>query len=156
MKETFGLPGFEMKVFLDTHVLIAASIRQHPHFVRADVLLGACVRREMEGLVHDHSLLEFHSAITQLPGGLAVPPSQVRAILAGGILAHVRLVGMSPDEVCEVQVRAGELGLKGGIIYDLYHLAIAERENAERFYTFNTRHFLDLAPPAFAGRIASP
>jgi predicted nucleic acid-binding protein len=28
-----------MKIFLDTHVLVAASVRQHPHFPRADLIL---------------------------------------------------------------------------------------------------------------------
>ncbi len=145
-----------MRVFLDTNVLVAASVRQHPYFRRADAVLRACLAGEMEGVVHAHSLLEFHSAITQLPGGLAVPSAQVPAILAGGIIAHVRLVALSAEEVCTVQKRAGELALVGGIIYDLYHLAAAERENVERFYTFNLRHFQVLAAPGFAGRMVAP
>lgn len=110
----------------------------------------------MEGSVHVHSLLEFHSAITQLPGGLAVPPGQVQRIFEEGILAHVRLVSMSSDEVCGVQKRAGELGLVGGMVYDLFHLAVAEREDVARFYTFNIRHFQAIAPRSFADRITAP
>jgi len=145
-----------MRVFLDTNVLVAASVRQHPYFLRADAVLRACLAGEMEGVVHAHSLLEFHSAITQLPGGLAVPSAQVSALLAGGITPHVRLVTLSAEEVSAVQKRAGELALVGGIIYDLSHLAAAERENVERFYTFNLRHFQVLAPPDFSGRIVAP
>ncbi len=150
------LRAFDVRVFLDTNVLVAGSVRQHPHFLRADSLLCACMNRKIEGIVHAHSLLEFHSAVTQLPRGLAVPAAQVRGLLADGILAYIRLVALSAEEVCDVQKRAGELGLSGGIIYDLYHLAIAERENVGRFYTFNTRHFQALASPDFSGRIIAP
>lgn len=145
-----------MKVFLDTNVLIAASVRQHPHFLRADTVLRACMSGEVEGIVHTHSLLEFHSAITQLPGGLAVPPAQVRPLLAEGVLPHTRLVAMSPGEVEDVQKRASELGLAGGMVYDLFHLAVAEREEVDHFFTFNVRHFLTLASRSLGERIVAP
>ena len=35
-----------MKIFLDTNVLVAASVRQHPYFARADMLL----RRSADGV----------------------------------------------------------------------------------------------------------
>lgn len=146
----------EMKVFLDTNVLVAASVRQHPHFRRADGILGDCARGLLEGVIHAHSILEFHSAITQLPGGLAVPSSQVQTILSEGILAHVRQTAMTPEEVLSVQKRAGEMGVRGGVIYDLYLLAVAEREEVDRLYTFNVRHFQKLASNSFAGRIVEP
>ncbi len=111
---------------------------------------------EDAGLVHTHSLLEFHSAITQLPKGLAVPPAFVADLLGHGILAHVRLVALPLKEVAHVQKRAGELGLIGGIIYDFFHLSVARREGAERFYTFNTAHFQTLAEPEFRLQIVAP
>ena len=111
---------------------------------------------EDEGLVHTHSLLEFHSAITQLPKGLAVPPAFVAGLLGQGILAHIRLVALPMKELPKVQKRAGELGLIGGIISDFFHLTVARREGAERFYTFNTAHFQSLAEPEFRRQIVAP
>ena len=110
----------------------------------------------MRGVVHAHSLLEFHSAITQLPGGLAVPPAQVPGLLAEGILPFVHLTALSAEEVNKVQRQAGELALVGGIVYDLFHLFLAEKEEVERLYTFNTAHFQALATPEFARRIVAP
>ena len=145
-----------MKVFFDTNVLVAACVRQHPHFVRADSLLRSCSEDNWEVIVHAHSLLEFHSALTQLPGGLAVPPLQVNYLLAEGILPYVQLRAITADEVLVVQKRAGEQGVSGGIIYDLYHLAVAEKEGVDRFYTFNTRHFQSLATSVMLERIITP
>jgi predicted nucleic acid-binding protein len=145
-----------MKVFLDTNVLVAASIRQHPHFSRANDVMGRCVDGSDEGIIHVHSLLEFHSAVTQLPGGLAVPPSAVDRLLNRGILPHLRCVRLSVNQVRAVLKRAGDLGLVGGIVYDLYHLAAGEQAGADRFYTFNTAHFRRIADQEFEGRIVAP
>lgn len=145
-----------MKVFYDTNVLIAASVRQHPHHRRADSIFQRCIDGNEQGIVHSHSLLEFHSAITQLPGGMAVPPDRVAELLREGILAHVRLVSLPAKELATVQRRAGERGLVGGIVYDYYHLRVAQREDVERFYTFNTSHFLAIAEADFQCCITAP
>lgn len=145
-----------MKVFLDTNVLIAATVRQHPHFLRADALLQKCVSGEEEGIIHSHSILEFHSAMTQLPKGLAVPPIHVHTLLQEGLLPYLRAVSLDFIEIQKVQKIAGERGLSGGIIYDLYHLYVAEKESVERLYTFNTGHFRSLAESPLKEIITAP
>lgn len=145
-----------MKVFLDTNVLIAAAIRQHPQFESADKVLQRCSNKEDEGVIHSHSLLEFHSAITQLPEGLAVPPGQVTTLLEEGLLPYLRCVTLTAKQVRQVQKRAGELGLIGGIIYDLYHLAVAEKEQVDKLLTFNVHHFQQLAFQEWQSRISRP
>ena len=145
-----------MKVFLDTNVLIAASICQHPHFTRADAVMQRCARKDDEGFIHAHSILEYHSAITQLPGGLAVPSAQVTTLLHEGLLCYLRCVTLNAGEVQSVQKRAAERGLVGGIIYDLYHLVAAEKSAVDRLYTFNTAHFRSLADPSFTSAIVTP
>ena len=145
-----------MKVFLDTNILIAASIRQHPQFAAADRVIQRCADKEDEGVIHSHSLLEFHSAITQLPEGLAVPPGQVGVLLKEGLLPFLRCVNLTVKQIHQVQKRAGELGLMGGVIYDLYHLAVAEKESVEKLLTFNVLHFQQLASPEWQSRISRP
>lgn len=115
-----------------------------------------CMEHREDGLVHTHSLLEFHSAITQLPKGLAVPPAQVAGLLQQSIWVNVRLVALPIEGIASIQKRAGEIGLIGGIIYDFFYLSVAMRERVDRFYTFNTSHFQAIAPPDFRDRIVAP
>lgn len=72
--------------------------------------------------------------------GMAVPPAQVEILLAEGILNFVRCSALCAQEVLEVQKRASRMGLVGGIVYDFYHLAVAEKEDVDRFYTPSERH----------------
>lgn len=145
-----------MKVFLDTNVLIAAAIKQHPHFTRADEAIRRCVDDEDTGFIHAHSLLEFHSAVTQLPKGLAVPPGRVPSLIDEGILPFVRLVSLDAKRIVKIETQAGEMGLVGGIIYDLYLLAAAEDADVDRLLTFNVAHFQRIARPEFVSRIVAP
>ncbi|NBD37157.1 MAG: hypothetical protein GVY10_01140 [Verrucomicrobia bacterium] len=136
--------------------MVAASVRQHPHFHRADKALRRCITGEDTGLVHSQSVLEFHSAMTQLPKGLAVPPLEVRAILEEGILRHVECRTLVRKKVEEAQRLAAEAGLMGGIVYDFYHLIAAREMNAEVVLTFNLRHFEAIVPPGMPFVIREP
>lgn len=60
------------------------------------------------------------------------------------------------EEVRSAQKQASELGLVGGIIYDLFHLVVARLEDVERFYTFNIRHFRSIAQLDMLNRIVEP
>jgi len=145
-----------MKIFLDTNVLVAASVRQHPHFEKADAMLRRCKVGTDAGYMNADSVLEYHSALTQLPRGLAVPPEQVSILLRESILNYVTVVGIPPSDLPEVGQMASERGLIGGVIYDFYHLTVARREAVDRFYTFNTKHFMEMADPDFRDRIMAP
>jgi predicted nucleic acid-binding protein len=145
-----------MRCFFDTSVLVAASVRQHPHFDRADGKLRRCIAGEDVGLVHAHSLLEFHSAMTQLPKGLAVPPSDVTTIVEEGILPHVECRALSRAKVAEAQRLAADGGLIGGVVYDLFHLVAAREMRAEVVWTFNLRHFEAIAPQGMPFGIREP
>ena len=145
-----------MRCFFDTSVLVAASVRQHPHFQRADARLRSCISRQDTGLLHSHSLLEFHSAMTQLPKGLAVPPHEVKTILEEGLLPHMECKALARSNVIEAQRLAAEAGLIGGIIYDFYHLIAAREMQAEIVWTFNLAHFKAIVPPDMPYEIREP
>lgn len=46
-------------------------------------------------------------------------------------MRSIRLRALSAEDIKRVQQRAGELALVGGIIYDLFHLVAAEKEEVE-------------------------
>jgi predicted nucleic acid-binding protein len=145
-----------MKVFLDTNILIAASVRQHPHFIRADAVFNNCMKGKFKAVIHAHSLLEFHSAATRLPKGLAMHPDQVTQILEQGILPFVECMTLSPQKIINTQKLAGAMGIVGGVIYDLYLLQAAIASKADKIFTFNLKHFQSLAPEDFRDRITAP
>jgi predicted nucleic acid-binding protein len=53
-----------VKAYLDTNVLIAASVREHKHHVQAFDLVKAVKDGGVKGCISTHGLAEFYSVIT--------------------------------------------------------------------------------------------
>lgn len=144
-----------MTVFCDTSVLVAASIRQHPHYERARPLLETIAGGRERGVISAHSLAEAFSALTSVPVAPRILPSEAREIVSTNILRHFQMVAMTPEMYERaVEVCAGR-GLGGGKVYDALLIECARHSQADRIYTFNLGDFRRLAPD-LAGRMAAP
>ena len=144
-----------MSVFCDTSVLVAACIRQHPHYERARPLLETIAGGGVAGVISAHSLAEAFSALTSVPVVPRILPSEAREIISTNILRHFQMVAMTPEMYERaVEVCAGR-GLGGGKVYDALLVECARQSQADRIYTFNLGDFRRLAPD-LADRMAAP
>ncbi|MGB0009398.1 MAG: hypothetical protein WBP97_20040, partial [Candidatus Sulfotelmatobacter sp.] len=75
-----------------------------------------------------------------------VYPAEAWRLLAENILPHFHIAELSAAEYKSVLQQAAEKGWRGGLVYDALHLAAASSSHCKRIYTFNLRHFLQLAP----------
>ncbi|HPB09683.1 MAG TPA: PIN domain-containing protein [Kiritimatiellia bacterium] len=144
-----------MKVFCDTSVLVAGSVRHHPHFNRAQPILEAASLRKDEYLISAHSVTEVYSVLTNLPVQPKIVPAEAQMIVEANVLSCFRRVAVTVKMYEHAASRCAGLGLSGGIIYDALLLECARSVSAERIYTFNIRGFQRLAP-GLASRIAAP
>ena len=134
-----------MKVFLDTNVLVAACVEEHEHHALALPLVEAVHQGRMEGVASAHSLLETYAILTRLPRSPRITPAQAAKLVAENITRHFSVTSLSGREYDSLVTRLGEEQVMGGKAYDALHLACAAKGGAERIYTFNIRHFADLA-----------
>jgi predicted nucleic acid-binding protein len=134
-----------MKVYCDTSVLVAASISIHPHYVQSSALLEQIRTGKLDAVISTHGTAEFYAVLTRAPLTPPVFPSEALRILES-ILAYFHVAEISAAQYAAVLRSAAETGLAGGRIYDALHLATATSNHCERIYTFNLRHFLQLAP----------
>jgi predicted nucleic acid-binding protein len=86
-----------MTVFCDTSVLVAACIRQHPHYGRARPLLETIASGKERGVISAHSLAEAFSALTSVPVAPRILPSEAMEIIATNIERHFALVAATPE-----------------------------------------------------------
>ena len=70
-------------------------------------------------------------------------------------LARLTPISLASNEYLDALGRAADLGLGGGIVYDVRHVACARKCNAQQIYTLNVRHFRTAAPE-LADRIQRP
>ncbi len=135
-----------MKVYCDTSVLVAASVAVHPHHPQARALLKQVRAKKLEGVISAHGTAEFYAVLTRAPLTPPVHPSEAWRLLAENILPYFHVASFNSAQYTAVLREAGENGWTGGLIYDALHLAAATSNHCKRIYTFNLRHFLQLAP----------
>jgi len=134
-----------MTAFLDTNVLVAACVADHEHHSRALPLVQKAHDGKLDGYVSGHSILEAHTILTRLPRVPRISAGQASTLIADNILKHFSLVTLSAKEYAELSVRLGKEGIIGGMSYDLLHISCAEKCGADQIFTFNVRHFVELA-----------
>lgn len=145
-----------MKVFVDTNVLVAASVEDHVHHNRAAPIIEAIHRAKYEGFTSGHAVLELYSVLTRLPRNPRILPSQAMLIIQENVLKEVTLVALTGKEYGELVLQLAANSHGGGQAYDALHLACARKCDAERIYTFNAAHFERLAPDDLRRRIVAP
>jgi predicted nucleic acid-binding protein len=144
-----------MTVFCDTSVLVAASIRMHPHYGRARPVLEAIAGGKESGFISAHSLGEVFSALTSAPLQPRILPTEAQSIIAGNIKRHFTLITVTSAMYERAIEACVACGLGGGKVYDALLLECARASKADRIYTFNLHDFRRLAPD-LAPRLSAP
>ncbi len=141
-----------MKAFLDTSVLIAAFWGDHTDhdpslrvFAKANRQNAAC------GV---HSLAEVYATMTALPVRPPLAPEQV-LLFVQQIPERLTTITLDEGEYLETIRLVAERRLGGGRVYDALLLACARKSQAEVIYTWNVKHFRQIALD-LAGRIRTP
>jgi predicted nucleic acid-binding protein len=145
-----------MKVYLDTNVLVAASVQDHPHHVQSFDLVKAVKTGTMEGCISTHGLAEFYAVLTRAPFMPRVHPVEVGRILEENILPHFELTALLAEDYKVVLRSCVKAGFIGGVVLDALHLHAAHQAGCDRVYTFNVKDFRSLAPADLADKIVAP
>lgn len=145
-----------MKAYLDTNVLVAASVQSHGHHLQSFDLVKAVKDKAVHGCISTHGLAEFYSVITRAPFTPRVHPAEAGRFLNDNILPYFELIALSAQDYKAVLRSCTDAGLIGGLFFDALHLHSAQKANCDRIYTFNVKDFRSLASAEFAGKIAAP
>lgn len=145
-----------MDVFLDTTVLVAASVLGHPHHPQAFSALRRVAARRDKGFISTHSIAEVYAALTRVPVVPRIHPAEAARIVADTLLPHFECVPISKKDYCEALELVQSGGWAGAKIYDALLLGCAAKCGADRIYTFNLADFQLLAPAGLRGRISAP
>jgi predicted nucleic acid-binding protein len=144
-----------MRAYFDTTIFVAASVEGHVHHNQALAVLELAKSGKMNNYVSGHGLSEAYSVLTRTPFRPTVYPAEALKILDENILPYFQLVTITPQMYIETIRECADRGWIGGRIHDAIHLRCAKEADCGRIYTFNVRHFRQLAPD-LAKRIVAP
>ena len=145
-----------MRVFFDTSVLVAASVKNHPHHVPAFEALRRAASGIDEAFIGVHSIPETFATLTRLPVQPRIHPSEATRIVRENILRHCALVPAGKAEYMEALTAMKDRGLSGAKIYDALLLAARPARRLREIYTCNLANFRGLASEGLQGRICPP
>ena len=139
-------------IFLDTSVLVAVAQVSHEHHKPSLELWNRCTRGD--SAISAHTLADLYNILTGMPPALRLRPRDA-ALAIETFLQRLTPIALTAEEYAGAVVRAAQLGLTGGIIYDALLLEGARKCEADPIYTWNLRHFRAAAPD-LANRIVTP
>ena len=145
-----------MDIFFDTTVLVAASVRSHPHHAQAFPALRRVATRRDKGFISNHSIAEVYAVLTRLPVEPRIHPMEAARIVTDNLLPHFEAVPINKKDYLDALAVMRNGGWSGAKIYDALLLCCAAKCSADRIYTFNLSDFKLLAPPALRGKICAP
>lgn len=145
-----------MKAYVDTNILVAASVQAHQHHAQSFELVSKITKGTLKGYISAHGLAEFYSVLTRAPFTPRVHPAEAGRFLEDNILPHFELVTLSQDDYKKVLMNCAKTGLVGGVVYDALHIHCARKAGCDRIFTFNVRDFRDLASSDLYDKISAP
>jgi predicted nucleic acid-binding protein len=145
-----------MKVFLDSSVLVAGSVRSHPHCVQALAVLERVGARKDQGFISNHSIAEVFAGLTRLPVIPRIHPTEAARIISANLLPYLETVAADKNDYLQALSIMEQGGWSGAKIYDALLLICAAKCEADRIYTFSLSDFRALAPAALQRKICAP
>ena len=141
-----------MSEFFDTSVLVAAFLGDHPHHKASAKVFAVAGKKH--SYCAAHTLAELYSALTSLPVKPMIAPEQALLFL-GDVRSRLSLITLDEEEYFTVIEATAEKRIPGGRIYDALLLQCARKAKVNVIYTWNLKHFQQLAPD-ISGVIKTP
>ena len=125
-----------MKLAVDTSVLVAALDGSDPDH-------DACRKLLLLGKLHalSHALSETFCTLTGGRLAIRIPAADAAKILRQQVTPRLHLLQLSEADLLDAFDESQRRGVRGGAIYDYFHLVAARKAGAAKLYTLNLDDF---------------
>ena len=131
-----------LKVYLDTSVLIPALSINHPNHGACFELLVEISKSKKEGFISNHGIFELYSILTSLPLKPRTTPLYAEKLLEKNIYPYFKIVSITEKEIPELIKYISNEQFIGGIVYDYIHYFTALKSHTDILYTYNNKDFI--------------
>ena len=135
-----------MKIFFDTSVLVAAFVNAHPKHANCLPWLQKVKKKEIEGIISVHSLIETYSILTKLPLSPRINPALALSLIKENILEDFELVTYGKKDYINLLDELSSGNIAGGASYDGLILNAAKKVTADKILTLNVNDFIRVCP----------
>ena len=136
----------DVRVLLDSDVLVAALHPRHPAHQRAIPWLARAAEGDVRAVVAADSLAQVYRVLTTVSFGRRLSPELAASVIGTSIVSRcdVRALGARRNFAC---IRAASRrGITGGAVYDALIAEVGRAARVEAIVTFNVGDFRRVAP----------
>lgn len=134
-----------MKAYFDTSVLIAAVVASHPSYLMASRALRTAHEKQIQAFTSTHGLAEMYAVLTRMPLRPAIYPAEAWQMITRNVLSNFEVMDLGIEDYRNALKLSAERGWMGGKVYDVLHVIAAQKAECEYLYTYNLKHFQDVA-----------
>ncbi len=124
-----------MKALLDTSVLIAAMLPDHPAHAAASAWLAAAKQGAIAFIVSAHSLAEVYAVLTRLPRVPRITPTEAYRLIDENVLSCATVVSLSANDYENLIDKLAQEGVSGGAAYDAVIAKAADLAQVDHLVT---------------------
>jgi predicted nucleic acid-binding protein len=144
-----------MRVLLDTSVLVAAMVEDHPDHRQALPWLQQVNRGVHIGHVAAHSLAELYAILTRLPVQPRISPELAHHLIEQNVLSNCTIISLSDQDYIDILTHMSASAVSGGVIYDALILYAAIKVEIDQILTLNVKDFQRIFL-SLADKVTSP
>ena len=135
-----------VKVYVDTNVIVADTIKHHMHHANAAALFQTVQQRKWTPVISTHGLAEVYAVLTGAPHKPRPTPAAIGEMFEENILSTFEVEPLTRTDYVKIVKECAALGWTESRIYDAIHIHAARKAGCSRIYTYNVQHFRQIAP----------
>jgi predicted nucleic acid-binding protein len=136
-----------MKTFLDASVLVPAVTDQLSAHPAAFACFTSLLKSKSTVVCTSaHALAECYATLTALPLRRRISGPEALHLIEVNFNRRLQVISLTKADYQKALALVAGLGRVSGQIYDALHVVAAMKENCQRLYTYNLRHFEGLSP----------
>ncbi len=132
----------------DTSILVASLFETHVHFGKTTPWVQALTSGKIKGSISCHTQAELYATISLTIHGQILSPASCAELVLDRIGKSLEVIDLSKRDYREAIQRTAKKNLRGGVIYDAFHLQAALKKKIPALVTFNSKDFRRLVDPS--------
>jgi predicted nucleic acid-binding protein len=135
-----------LKVYVDTNLVVTRTLSGQGKHSEAVEFFSRIREQDWLPVISSHGIVEVYSVLSRMPLPYRLSPADAWQTIEANLLPMFEIVELSMAVQLSVVRDCSRQGLAGGLVYDALHMAAARNAGCERIYTYNVKHFRQVAP----------
>ena len=136
----------DVKVLLDSDVLVAGVMGNHLNHTRAAPWLARASTGEVDAIVAAHSLGQVYRVLTTRPVEPRIEPTEALDLIEKSIVAPCRVEALDASGHVKCLRSIARGGVTGGTVYDGLIAEVGRTARVDKVVTFNVSDSRRVAP----------